>query len=198
MAGITAKFDMSEIDRAFRAYIAHSNRSIPYICEKQMVQLCIGAKGVRGLFQEALRERPETIRQIRALPSRLNWRIKRESGPAMAEIRRRVAKAGYFQASGWIIKGLPETERVNRGPSRVFTQRGVLMARPSGLNARITVANTSPRALEFGERTGYIQRAINNRAADMEKYVERKLARDAKALSAKVPRFMSISELMRV
>ena len=188
---VTASFDMREVSAALNAYMSHSNRAPEAILYKQATQLAIGAKGVKGLYQEALTHRPEVIREIRALPKRLGHRIKRESGSVRAEIARRTVQAGRFQASGWITEAMP-----NPRGAVVRTVRGKITMR-GGANARVTLSNRSPQALEFGSRTGYIQRALNNRARDMRRYVEKKLASDARQLSSRRPRFTPISELMR-
>lgn len=192
---ISAKFDDRELQRAFRDYMAYTKRSGPVVLQKQVVQLAIGAKGVKGLFQEALSTRKETVREIRALPKKLNYRIRRTPGfTVKREIARRVASAGYYQASGWVIPGIAEP----RGKGAVVrTQRGSIRT-TGGINPRVTISNKSPQAFEFGSKTGYVQRAVNNRAADMRKYVDKKMASDAREFSKAKPHFTSLAALMRI
>lgn len=192
---LEATFDDKELQRALTQYISYSKRSAPEILEKQMTSLAIGAKGVKGLFQEALSTRRATVAEIRQLPTRLDYRIKRAHGfTVKKEIARRIASAGFYQASGWVIPGRFQP----RGKGGVVkTQRGSI-SKKGGINPSITIKNSSPKAFEFGSRTGYIQRALNARAKDMLKYVEKKMASDAKKLSLPKPRFTSLAELMRI
>lgn len=177
--------------------MAYTKRSAPVVLNKQITQLAIGAKGVKGLFQEARDTRRATIAEIRALPARLDYRIKRYHGTVKNEIARRISQAGHYQASGWIVEGLP---RPSGKGSKVFTIRGSIRT-TGGVNPRVTISNKSPRAFEFGQRTGYVQRAVNNRAKDMLKYVQKKLASDAQEFSKPYPKFVritTIAELMRL
>lgn len=190
-----ASFDDRELQRAFTEYMAYTKRSAPVVLEKQITQLAVGAKGVKGLFQEALGTRKATVAKIKALPAALGYRIKRVSGSVKDEIKRRVTVAGFYQASGWVIPGRAEP----RGKGvQIKTQRGSIKA-SGGINPKVTISNSSPQAFEFGERTGYVQRALNARARDMLKYVEKKMASDAKEFSKDKPSFTStLAELMRL
>lgn len=192
----TIKFDDRELQKAFTAYIAYSKRSAPVILKKQIVQLAIGAKGVKGLFQEARSTRRATVAEIRSLPAKLDYRIRRAPGFSVKqEIARRVATAGFYQASGWVIPGIAEP----RGKVAIVkTQRGSIRA-SGGVNPRITISNKSPQAFEFGARTGYVQRAVNARARDMQKYVRDRMASSAKEFSKARPNFQTtLAELMRL
>lgn len=192
----TIKFDDRELQKAFRDYMAHTKRSGPVVLQKQVVQLAIGAKGVKGLFQEALSTRKATVAEIRGLPAKLDYRIKRVPGRTVKqEIAARIANAGFYQASGWVVPGIA----VPRGRGAALkTQRGSIKA-TGGVNPRVTISNSSPKAFEFGSRTGYVQRALNNRARDMRKYVDKKMASEAKEFSKRKPRFEStLAELMRL
>lgn len=192
----TITFDDRELQKAFTAYMAYTKRSAPVVLQKQIVQLAIGAKGVKGLFQEALTTRRATVAEIKALLGKLDYRIKRAPGfTVKKEIARRVASAGFYQASGWVVPGIAEP----RGKGAVLkTQRGSIKA-SGGVNPRVTISNKSPKAFEFGQRTGYVQRAVNNRAKDMQKYIQKKMASDGKEFSKKTPRFQtSLAELMRL
>lgn len=192
----TIKFDDRAVQKAFRDYIAHTKRTVPEVLKKQIVQLAIGAKGVKGLFQEALSTRRATVAEIRALPAKLNYRIRRAPGfTAKREIARRIVNAGFYQASGWVVPGIAEPR--GRG-AVVKTQRGSISI-TGGTNPRATLKNKSPQAFEFGQRTGYVQRALNNRARDMQKYVQKKLASEAKEFSKPHPNFQTtLAELMRL
>lgn len=189
----TAKFDDRELQKAFRDYMAHTKRSGPEVLKKQISQLAIGAKGVKGLFQEALTTRAATVAIIRGLPERLNYRIRRAPGfTVKQEINRRIANAGFYQASGWVVPGIAQPR--GRG-AVVKTQRGSISSK-GGINPSVTISNKSPQAFEFGSRTGYIQRAVNSRARDMQKYVQKKMASDAKQFSKPRPHFTTLADLM--
>lgn len=186
---VEVKFDDRELQKAFRDYMAHTKRSAPEVLKKQITQLAIGAKGVKGLFQEAVGTRPATVATIRGLPEKLGHRIRRAPGfTVKQEIARRVSKAGFYQASGWIVPGIAQPR--GRG-AVVITQRGSITAK-GGINPSTTISNRSPQAFEFGSRTGYIQRALNARARDMQKYVQDKLNKEAKEFSLPKPSFNSI------
>lgn len=192
---ISASFDGRELQRAFSEYMNYTKRSGPVVLQKQIVQLAIGAKGVKGLFQEALSTRQATVSAIKALPAALSYRIRRALGfTVKQEIARRVSRAGFYQASGWIVPGIAEARGAG---AQVLTQRGSITAK-GGVNPSVTIKNKSPQAFEFGSRTGYIQRALNARARDMLAYVEKKMASDGKAFSSNTrPVFTSLAELMR-
>lgn len=191
----TATFDSTALNKAFRDYMSYTKRSGPEVLKKQVVQLAIGAKGVKGLFQEALSTRKDTVAEIRGLAAKLDYRIRRAPGfTVRQEIARRIGTAGFFQASGWVIPGIAQP----RGKGAVVkTQRGSIKA-TGGINPSITISNKSPKAFEFGARTGYVQRALNARAKDMQKYVDKKMASDAKEFSKSRPIFSSLAELMKV
>lgn len=192
---ISVSFDDRELQRAFREYMAHTKRSAPAVLQKQIVQLAIGAKGVKGLFQEAVSTRNATVAAIKALPVALGYRIRRAPGfTVKKEIARRVSKAGYYQASGWLVPGIATMRGKN---AQIITQRGSITA-TGGINPSVTIKNKSPQAFEFGSRTGYIQRALNSRARDMLKYVNDRMASDAAAFSKAHPVFTSLAELMRI
>lgn len=175
-----------QLSQVFSEYAAYNGRSMRELLEKQMVQLAIGAKGSKGLFQEAVAERQRTITEIKALPQKLNWRIKRWRGSVKQEIARRQRFAGYYQASGWIP---PEYLQFFTGKLTIKTNRGSLSARLNGANPSITLTNKSPRALEFGSRSGYIGRAMRNRIRDMDVYIRRKQREAAAEFSKDRPSF---------
>lgn len=183
---ISVKFDDRDLQRAFTDYMAYTKKSAQESLQKQIVQLAVGAKGVKGLFQEALATRKETVRDIRSLPARLNFAIRRAPGFSVRqEIARRVQSAGYYQASGWIVPGIAEPR--GRGAT-VKTLRGSIKT-TGGINPRVSISNSSPKAFEFGSKTGYIQRALDARARDMLKYVKNKMAREAREFSKPKPNF---------
>lgn len=172
----TIKADMKPLRDALRLYLQYSRRSLPEILKKQAAMLISGAKGVNGLYQEARSHAYEVRNEIRALPSRLNWRIKRKSGGAMAEIQRRLQYAGWVQSTGWfnvrygrtIKTGAPKRLQSVRNP------RGVVIENLTGYSPYIILRNRTPNAGEYAKKTGYVNRAIQNRAADLLVYVKRK------------------------
>lgn len=176
MMKATIKADMKPMRDALRLYMQYSRRSLPEILKKQAAMLISGAKGVNGLFQEARSHAFEVRNEIRSLPKKLNWRIKRTSGSAMAEIRRRLQYAGWVQSTGWfnvrygrtIKTGAPKRLQAVRNP------RGVVIENLTGPSPYIILRNRTPNAGEYAKKTGYVDRAIKNRAADLMVYVRRK------------------------
>ncbi len=169
---------------------------------------CSNFNGIGGLFQEASKEAP-SVEYLRSLPERLGWRIKRRNRPVLTqyearkrkrgtlagtigifrkkgsdgrnlkagEIERRIASR-FYMASGWLnaflVKSLPGVRNVKIGNDRAKIQVNL-----QGSNPRIVLVNSTPNAAAFAERTGYIERAIENRIIDMNAYVRRKLNESA-------------------
>ncbi len=137
-----------------------------------------------GLYQEARKEAPKTIAEIKSLPARLGYRIKRRKGMTVAmEIKRRLKNAGYVQSTGWLnrvwkIKGV-KWKQVGRPRNRVIQNL-------NGLNPSIEIINETPGAAEFAEKTGYFDRAVANREQDMANYCEKKMLEAAKKSGFKV------------
>lgn len=161
-----------EMGRVFNEYRQLNKRALPYLLRNRAIQLAVGSgKNAKhkGLFQEALALRPAVQREIRGLPKKLNNRIRRPKGWTVErEIAARQVQAGRFQASGWIVPGF--TDSTGEG-SNVQTVRGRVSVNLSGDNPSITLTNTSPRAQEFGTRTGYISKAFYNQTQDMLEYI---------------------------
>lgn len=140
-----------------------------------------GFAGGGGLYQECRVHAPDTIAEIKGLPAKYGYRIKRLPGVTVAkEIIRRLKNAGYVQSTGWL-------NRVYKGKNKdairhVRNPRGEVEQSLTGLQPYIILTNRTPGAAEFAEKTGYVQRAIDNRAKDMLVYVQRKLAERAKKL----------------
>lgn len=175
--------------RVFNDYRQLNKRALPYLLRNRAIQLAIGSgKGARhkGLYQEARALRTMVRAEIRALPQQLDWRIKRASGSVKKEIARRQVFAGIYQASGWLVPGL--TDITGEG-SNLKTIRGQVDMQLSGNRPRITLTNTSPRALEFGTRTGYIARAFHNQTQDMLVYIKKHLSLTAAEFQKRYPNF---------
>jgi hypothetical protein len=178
-----------EMTKVFADYRQLNKRALPYLLRNRMIQLAVGSgKGAKykGLFQEALALRSQVQSEIRALPERLKWHIKRPYGTALAEIKRRLVNAGRYQASGWLVPGF--TDITGEG-SNVKTLRGEVSMQLRGSNPSITLTNTSPRALEFGTRTGYIARAFYNQTQDMLVYIQQHLNLTVREFNKKYPNF---------
>ena len=192
--GFDTKEMETELSQVFAQYVSHSTRSVPEILRKQLSQLAVGAKGVRGLYQEARAIGPITKREIRALPERLSWRIKRQSGSVKAEIQRRLKHAGLYQASGWLEPSI--LEGVGNIAS-VKTLRAEIQWITGGSGkVSVRLINKTPNAAEFGARTGYILRALSKRIADMKVYVRRNANIDARKFSSKKPDFTGAPVLL--
>lgn len=179
-----------EMGRVFGDYRQLNKRALPYLLRNRMIQLAVGSgKGGkhRGLFQEALRLRSKVQSEIRALPKKLGWRIKRPPGrTAEQEIAARQVQAGRFQASGWIVPGFSD---ITSEGSNVKTVRGTVSMKLAGDRPSITLTNTSPRAQEFGNRTGYIARAFYNQTQDMLEYIRKHLNLTADEFRKQYPNF---------
>lgn len=192
--------ELKDLTKTLGEYAAYSKRSNAVVVDKQAQQLAIGSKGVRGLYQEArFVEGPKTKQEIRALLTKLGHRIRRYGGTAEAEIRRRAAKAGLYQSTGWIS----DRYSINSARRLVTTSRGRVSLSLRGDRPSVTIFNESIGAAEFANRTGYIGRAISNRVRDMRVYLTRKLASDAKRFSRPKPKFpksisQQLDELLRV
>lgn len=192
-------FDTTQMERelteVFFQYRQLSSRALPVILDKQIQQLAVGAKGVKGLFQEARDTRPATVKEIKSLPKRLGYRIKRDKGVTVVkEIASRIAQAGYFQASGWLYPGVPTPRG---GGAKIKTLRGsIQFTAKNGQIARITLSNSSPGAAEFGAKTGYIERAIRNRIADMKVYCQRAMDKIAADFSKPKPKFRAVESYL--
>lgn len=179
----------SEMEHVFNEYSELNKRSLPELLKKRMLQLAIGSGGGhKGLFQEARDLRPLVQAEIKYLPKRLNHHILRHGlKTEAAAIQSRLSQAGYFQASGWLVEGF--TSGVSGPGSQIKTQRGSLDMQLDGDNPHITLTNSSPRALEFGEATGYIARAFYNQTQDMLEYIQKHLDMTAAEFSRSHPNF---------
>ena len=176
MMKATIKADMKPMRDALREYMRYTRRSLPEILQKQAAMLISGAKGVNGLFQEARSHAYEVRNEIRALPKRLGWRIKRQSGSAMSEIYRRLQYAGWVQSTGWF--NVRYGRIVKTGAPRklvsVKNPRGVVIENLTGHSPYIILRNRTPNAGNYAQKTGYVDRAVKNRAEDLLVYVRRK------------------------
>jgi hypothetical protein len=185
------EFNAAPLRKALKEYMGHTRRSLPEVLQKQAAMLISGGKGYDGMYQEARKHAPQTIAEITNLPKTLNWRIKRKRGggkhSAMKEIRRRLKFAGYVQSTGWFnirygkkaAKGAPRSLRAVKNP------RGKVVENLAGLNPYITLINTTGGAGAFARKTGYVDRAIKNRAEDMLTYVKEKMAKAAERAGLK-------------
>lgn len=184
----TAVFER-EMTRVFNDYRQLNKRALPEIMRKRAISLAIGSgKGAKykGLYQEARDLRPMVQAEIRALPEKLKYRIKRSGRTVAQEIAARQVQAGYYQASGWLVPGLTD---IGGEGSRVKTIRGRVDMQLTGDRPSITLTNTSPNALEFANRTGYMARAVYNQTQDMLVYIQKHLDLTAREFSKKYPNF---------
>jgi hypothetical protein len=178
-----------EMSRVFNDYRQLNKRALPEILRNRAIALAIGSgKGAKykGLYQEARALRSMVRAEIQALPKKLNWRIKRFAGTVKAEIARRQVQAGYFQASGWLVPGLID---ISGEGSQVKTVRGQVSMQLNGNKPSITLTNTSPNAREYGNRTGYISRALYNQTQDMLVYIQKHLDLTVQEFNKKYPNF---------
>lgn len=185
---VSIDVDMRGFNAAMKQYATLSRKSDREILQDQAQKLVSnGFQGGGGLYQEARREAPATIADIKGLKARFGFRIKtwRFAGMGLTkaeqitrEIKRRLKMAGYFQSTGWL-------NRVYKGKAKVDTRavkspRGVVRQKLHGSDQFIEITNRTPGAREFAEKTGYVQRALTNRAADMMAYVRRKYGEASK------------------
>jgi hypothetical protein len=178
-----------EMGRVFEDYRQLNKRALPELLRKRAISLAIGSGTggrYKGLYQEARALRSMVRGEIQALPQKLNWRIKRFAGTVKAEIARRKVQAGYFQASGWLVPGLID---ISGEGSQVKTIRGKVSMQFNGNKPSITLTNTSPRALEYANRTGYMARAVYAQTQDMLVYIKKHLDLTAAEFSKKYPNF---------
>ena len=179
------EFDGEPLRKALREYMQHTRRSLPEVLQKQAAMLISGGKGYDGMYQEARKHAPATIAEINNLPKALNWRIKRNKGggkhSAMKEIRRRLKFAGYVQSTGWfnVRYGSRKATGAPRGLRSVKNPRGKVVENLSSSNPYITLINRTGGAGAFAQKTGYVNRAILNRAKDMMTYITQKLEKAA-------------------
>lgn len=179
-----------EMSRVFAEYRALNGRALPYLLRNRAIQLSIGSgKGGqhKGLYQEALSLRPKVQAEIKALPRKLKWHIKRSPGRTVEkEITYRQLQAGRFQASGWIVPGLQD---ITGEGAKVKTIRGKVSFTNTASSCSVTLTNTSPRAFEFGMRTGYIAKAFYNQTQDMLIYIRKHLGLTVEEFRKKHPNF---------
>jgi hypothetical protein len=179
-------FDGRPLRDALKQYMHHTRRSLPEVLQKQAHMLISGGKGYAGMYQEAQKHAPETINEIKKLPKTRGWRIKRKRGggkhSAVKEIKRRLKFAGYVQSTGWfnVRYGKKSASGAPRSLRAVSNPRGKVVQNLSGLNPFITLINVTGGAGAFARKTGYVDRAIKNRAKDMLTYVQKKIQDAAK------------------
>ena len=151
-----------------------TRRSLPEVLEKQANMLISGAKGYKGLYQEARSHAPEVKSEIKGLPTKLGWRIKRKGGSVKKEIRRRLKYAGLVQSTGWFNNRYGTPRKDGTAVIRqVSNPRGRVITRLTGNNPYIILINRTPNAGEYAKKTGYIDAAIRGRADDMMEYVKK-------------------------
>jgi hypothetical protein len=178
MMKATIKADMKPMRDALREYMRYTRRSLPEILQKQAAMLISGAKGVNGLFQEARSHAFEVRNDIRALLK--GWRIKRPKGggkySAIREINRRLQYAGLVQSTGWfnVRYGRIIKDGAPRKLVSVKNPRGIVIENLTGRSPYIILRNRTPNAGNYAEKTGYVDRAVENRAKDLLVYVRRK------------------------
>ena len=188
-SGFDTSVFQREMSRVFNDYRQLNKRALPELLRKRAISLAIGSgkrASFKGLYQEARDLRPSVQAEIKALPEKLKYHIKRTGRTVAQEIRARQVQAGYFQASGWLVPGLID---ITGAGSRVQTIRGRVDMKLAGNSPSITLTNTSPNALEFAERTGYMARAFYNQTQDMLQYIQEHLDLMAAEFSKKYPNF---------
>jgi len=177
-------FDSGELVKTLKRYVEATQRDAADALDHQAGLMCNGMMaGTKGLFQEARSEEKNVQAAIVAVARR--GPLKRPKGRSWrAEYEKRLKYAALVQATGWL------TQRYgNRLANGTWSKMRAIKNPPGkvtvGLNGSepfVEIINTQPRALEFALKTGYVQRAIQNRIADMERYIERKMAQRAHAL----------------
>jgi hypothetical protein len=181
----TIEFNAQPLRDALKEYMRHTSRSLPEILQKQAAMLISGSKSHMGLYQEARTHAPATMSEIASLPAKLKWRIKRKAGggrhSAIKEIRRRLRFAGYVQSTGWfnLRYGKKTASGAPRSLRQVSNPRGKVIENLAGFNPYITLRNITKGAGEFAQKTGYVNRAVANRAKDMMVYVDNKMKQAA-------------------
>jgi hypothetical protein len=181
---VTIEANMKPLSDALNEYMRYTSKSLPEVLQKRAAMLISGGKGVKGLYQEARSQAPDVKADIRALPTKLNWRIKRKSGSAMKEIRRRLGYAGLVQSTGWFNTryGTPRKDG-SKMLRQVANPRGRVIENLSGPSPYIMLINRTLRAGEYAQRTGYIDRAIAGAAEDMRDYIKQKILKNFRKLS---------------
>jgi hypothetical protein len=164
--------------------------------------------GNRGLFQEAYALAP-TPAQLRALPEKLNWHIRRRNRPVFTQYEVRKRKRGQYAGQigvfrkktlagvkmkageierriasrGYMASGWLNAFLVKQAPGLrniiVGNDRAKIQVKLGGTNPRITLINSTPNAGPYAARTGYIERAIEARIIDMYAYIRRKMKESA-------------------
>lgn len=180
---VTFKIDDRKLRSALKQYLEVSGKDAVEVLEKRADMLVSGGKGVKGLFQEARTHAPETKAEIRSLPTRLNWHIKRKKGMTAAkEIKRRLRYAGWLQSTGWLNKRYGR-EGAGNLLRHINSPRGMVHAKLSGNRIFIRITNTTKGSGDFAAKTGYVQRAVDNAARDLMVYVKRKMQQRAHEFS---------------
>lgn len=103
------------------------------------------------------------------------------------EIRLRKRFAAIFQASGWIS----ELTVKLKGAFKMKTG-AIVVKQLSGPAVRIEITNPRQNSAEYAGATGYLNRAFQNRIADMRGYIQRKMNEDAGIFSQPKPHFNAI------
>lgn len=134
-------------------------------------------------FFKRFKEVTISIADLRALPSRLGYHIKRKfAGTTIKqEINRRI-RARFAAASGW----LPAVRRFSKSEVRlekIKNPKGrfeINLQEPS-----VTIINEMKEGVAAEERHKIMQGAIDAQTADMRKYIERKLDQECRRFSAR-------------
>jgi hypothetical protein len=179
---LTIDFDSKGLAEAFKRYAEVNRRDASELLKHQANALVnsLGAKGPKGLFREALDEKANVQSAIMAAAKA--GPLRRPKGRSWAaELAKRLRYAAIIQAAGWLTHRYGAPSRVT-GVRRVYSianPPGQVRERLEGDEPFIEITNTQPRALEFAQATGYVDRAVKNREADMLDYVARKTGQRA-------------------
>lgn len=189
---LTLQFDSRGLMEAFRRYVEVNRRDASELLQKQANALVnsLGTSGPKGLFLEALSEKAKVQEEINAAAARgplkrrfpANGRSARQTWAA--EYKRRMRFAAVIQASGWLTRRYGKASALT-GIRRLYyidNPPGQVRQYLEGNQPFIEITNRMPRAAEFANKTGYVQRAINNRERDMLEYVRRKTKERASSL----------------
>jgi len=190
---------LSGFNRALHRISAVSNKTFEEELNRNMLKLCIGAKGVKGLVQLTKKATEDGIRADLARPYRggrplshllavqsLKRRGQQITTAAIAQeenkiIQRRVGTRAYMAAS-WLFSALSLAPHVKGAK---LTRMDSIPQKPGGSAAKAdaqaatksrlkcTVFNTAEGAALVGSPA--VPRALNQVRRDMEKYTARKM-----------------------
>ncbi len=113
--------------------------------------------------------------------------IRRKKGFTIKrEIRRRM-RAKDFTATGWLpgVQKWSKTKSVRSNAKVKGAFRGGTAENLAGINPFVEMTNRTPGAGVLDSQRGIVQKAINRRAADIQKYLDRKTQQAADRFNRK-------------